>query len=120
MDILGYVFLALFFFIYPLTACIVFDRYKTRFNVFTALIAVALYSLVSYVTVNGFIFLRYFLDPMSLRGPELAIALFFGWLYLSIRYSSSSPTERKKTVRPQPTDRSRFAKRRGNKIVKDL
>lgn len=84
MGIIGYVFLALFFLIYPLTACIVFDRYKTRFNCFTALIAVALYSLVSYVTVNGFIFLRYFLDPMSLRGPELAIALFFGWLYLWI------------------------------------
>ena len=84
MDVLGYVFLALFFFIYPLTACIVFDRCKTRFNIFTALIAVVLYSLVSYVTVNGFIFLRYFLDPMSLRGPELAIALFFGWLYLWI------------------------------------
>ena len=84
MDMLGYVFLALFFFIYPLAACIIFDRCKTRFNVFTTLIAVALYSLASYVTVNGFILLKYLLDPMSLRGPEGAFALFFGWLYLWI------------------------------------
>ena len=84
MDILDYVFLALFFFIYPLSACLLFDRYKGHFHGFRVLNPVVLYSLLSWATVNGFVFLKYRLDPMSFRGPEGAFALFFGWLYLWI------------------------------------
>ena len=84
MDILGYVFLALFFCIYPLSACLLFDRYKGHFHGFKVLNPIVLYSLLSWVTVNGFVYLNYLLDPKSFRGPEGAFALFFGWLYLWI------------------------------------
>ena len=63
MDILGYVFLALFFCIYPLSACLLFDRYKGHFHGFKVLNPIVLYSLLSWVTVNGFVYLNYLLDP---------------------------------------------------------
>lgn len=78
------VFLVLFFCIYPLSACLLFDRYKGHFHGFLVLIPIMLYSLVSWVTVNGVIYLNYLLDPKSFRGPEGAFALLFGWLYLWI------------------------------------
>ena len=84
MDILFYVFAALFFFIYPLSACLLFDKYKRHFHGFLVLNPIVLYSVVSWVTVNGTIYLNYLLDPKSFRGPEGAFALFFGWLYLWI------------------------------------
>ena len=84
MDIFDYVFFALFFFIYPLSACLLFDRYKGYFHGFRMLNPIMLYSLVSWTTVNGFVYLNYLLDPKSFRGPEGAFALFFGWLYLWI------------------------------------
>ncbi len=84
MNVLTYVFPALFFCILPLSACLLFDKYKRHFHGAGVLIPILLYSLLSWGTVNGFIFLRYCLDPMSLRGPEGAFALFFGWLYLWI------------------------------------
>ena len=48
------------------------------------LIPILLYSLFSWAAVNGIVFLKYVLDPMSFQGPEGAFALFFGWLYLWI------------------------------------
>jgi len=82
MDILDYVFLALFFFIYPLSACLLFDNCKRVFHGSRVSVPILLYSVVSWVTVNGTIYLNYLLDPKSFRGPEGAFALFFGWLYL--------------------------------------
>ena len=84
MKFLVYVYLAFFFFIYPLSACLLFDRYKRHFHGFGLLNPIVLYSLVSWITVNGFVYLNYLLDPKSFRGPEGAFALFFGWLYLWI------------------------------------
>ena len=84
MNILFYIFIALFFFIYPLSACLLFDRCNGHFHGFMVLNPIVLYSLLSWVTVNGFVYLNYLLDPQSFRGPEGAFALFFGWLYLWI------------------------------------
>ena len=83
-DILKYAFLAFFFGFFPLSACLLFDRYKRFFHDFRMLIPIVLYSLVSWGTVNGFVFLQYRLDPAGFRGPEGAFALFFGWIYLWI------------------------------------
>ena len=76
------IFPALLFGLLPSAACLVFDRYGRYFRGYRASIPILLYSLASWVTINGFIFLKYSLDPMSIRGPEAAFALFFGWLYL--------------------------------------
>ena len=84
MDFFVYVFLAFFFVIFPLSACLLFDKFRERFRGGRVLIAIVLYSLLSWSVTNGVIYLRYLLEPMSLQGPEGAFALFFGWLYLWI------------------------------------
>ena len=70
------------FVIFPLTACFCFAKFRRFFHGFGMLTAVLLYSLLSWGFVNSVILLRYRLDPMTLRGPEGAFALFFGSLYL--------------------------------------
>lgn len=75
---------ALLFCLLPSAGCLLFDRYNRYFHGHRASIPILLYSLVSWATVNGFIFLKYSLDPMSIRGPEAGFALFFGWIYLWI------------------------------------
>ena len=84
MDFFVYVFLAFFFVIFPLSACLLFDKYRPFFRGSRVLLAIFLYSLLSWCMINGIIYLRYLLDPMSLQGPEGAFALFFGGLYLWI------------------------------------
>ena len=84
MDFFVYVFLAFFFAIFPLSACLLFDKYRQFFTGSRMLIAIVLYSLLSWSITNGVIYFRYLLDPMSLQGPEGVFALFFGWLYLWI------------------------------------
>ena len=84
MNFTVYIFLAFFFVIFPLSACLLFEKYQQFFTGSRMLIAVVLYSLLSWSVTNGVIYLRYLLDPMSLQGPEGAFALFFGWLYLWI------------------------------------
>lgn len=84
MDFFVYVFLAFFFAIFPLSACLLFDKYRQFFTGSRMLIAIVLYSLLSWSVTNGVIYFRYLQDPMSLQGPEGAFALFFGWLYLWI------------------------------------
>ena len=44
--------------------------------------AAVFYSALSWALTNGCIFLCYMIDPATLRGPEAALALFAGWLYL--------------------------------------
>ena len=70
------------FVIFPLAGCFCFAKVPRWFQGFRMLGAVLLYSLLSWGFVNGVILLRYWLDPMTLRGPEGAFALFFGSLYL--------------------------------------
>ena len=84
MNFTVYIFLAFFFGIFPLSACLLFDKYRQFFTGSRMLIAIVLYSLLSWSVTNGVIYFRYLLDPMSLQGPEGAFALFFGWLYLWI------------------------------------
>ena len=84
MNFTVYIFLAFFFGIFPLSACLLFDKYRQFFTGSRMLIAILLYSLLSWSVTNGVIYLRYLLDPMSLQGPEGVFALFFGWLYLWI------------------------------------
>ena len=84
MNFTVYIFLAFFFVIFPLSACLLFDKYQQFFTGSRMLIAIVLYSLLSWSVTNGVIYFRYLLDPMSLQGPEGAFALFFGWLYLWI------------------------------------
>ena len=84
MNFTVYIFLAFFFAIFPLSACLLFDKYREHFRGGRMLIAIVLYSLLSWSITNGVIYFRYLLDPMSLQGPEGAFALFFGWLYLWI------------------------------------
>ena len=84
MDFFVYVFLAFFFAIFPLSACLLVDKFRERFRGGRILLAIFLYSLLSWSVTNGVIYLRYLLDPMSLQGPEGVFALFFGWLYLWI------------------------------------
>ena len=85
MDFFVYVFLAFFFAIFPLSACLLFDKYRQFFRGSRVLLAILLYSLLSWSITNGVIYFRYLLDPMSLQGPEGVFALFFGWLYLWIK-----------------------------------
>ena len=82
MNFTVYIYLAFFFVIFPLSACLLFDKYRQFFWGSRMLIAIVLYSLLSWSVTNGVIYFRYLLDPMSLQGPEGAFALFFGWLYL--------------------------------------
>lgn len=82
MNIPAWVFLLCFFCIFPLTACLLFDRYKRHFHGFRMLIPILLYTILSWGTVNGFVLLKYLLNPESFRGPEGAFALFFGGIYL--------------------------------------
>ena len=84
MDFFVYAYLAFFFVIFPLSACFLFDKYRQFFRGSRVLIAMLLYSFLSWSVTNGIIYLRYLLNPMSLRGPEGVFALFFGWLYLWI------------------------------------
>ena len=84
MDFFVYVFLAFFFAIFPLSACLLLDKYRQFFRGSKVLLAISLYSLLSWSVTNGVIYFRYLLDPMSLQGPEGVFALFFGWLYLWI------------------------------------
>ena len=84
MNFTVYIFLAFFFGIFPLSACLLFDKYRQFFTGSRMLIAIVLYSLLSWSVTNGVIYFRYLQDPMSLQGPEGAFALFFGWLYLWI------------------------------------
>ena len=70
------------FVIFPLAACFCFAKFRRFLHGFRMLAAVLLYSLLSWGFVNGVIFFRYLLDPMTLRGPEGVFALFFGSLYL--------------------------------------
>ena len=84
MDFFVYIYLTFFFVIFPLSACLLFDKYRQYFKGGKVLIAIMLYSLLSWSVTNGVIYFRYLLDPMSLQGPEGAFALFFGWLYLWI------------------------------------
>ena len=84
MNFTVYIFLAFFFGIFPLSACLLFDKYRQFFTGSRMLIAIVLYSLLSWSVTNGVIYFRYLLDPMSLQGPEGVFALFFGWLYLWI------------------------------------
>lgn len=84
MDFLVYTYLTLFFGIFPLSACLLIDKYQEHFRGGRVLIAILLYSLLSWGITIGVIYLRYLLDPMSLRGPEWAFALFFGGIYLWI------------------------------------
>ena len=84
MDFFVYIFQAFFFVIFQLSACLLFDKYRQFFTGSRMLIAIVLYSLLSWSVTNGVIYLRYLLDPMSLQGPEGVFALFFGWLYLWI------------------------------------
>ena len=84
MNFTVYIFLAFFFGIFPLSACLLFDKYRQFFTGSRGLLAIVLYSLLSWSVTNGVIYFRYLLDPMSLQGPEGVFALFFGWLYLWI------------------------------------
>ena len=84
MNFTVYIFLAFFFGIFPLSACLLFDKFRERFRGGRILLAIFLYSLLSWGVTNGVIYLRYLLDPMSLQGPKGVFALFFGWLYLWI------------------------------------
>ena len=84
MDFTVYIFLAFFFAIFPLSACLLFDKYREHFRGGRMLIAIVLYSLLSWSITNGVIYFRYLLDPMSFQGPEGVFALFGGWLYLWI------------------------------------
>ena len=84
MDFFGYIYLTFFFLIFPLSACLLFDKYRQFFTGSKVLLAIVLYSLLSWSVTNGVIYFRYLLDPMSLQGPEGVFALFFGWLYLWI------------------------------------
>ena len=84
MDFFVYIYLTFFFVIFPLSACLLFDKYRQFFTGSRMLIAIVLYSLLSWSITNGVIYFRYLLDPMSLQGPEGVFALFFGWLYLWI------------------------------------
>ena len=84
MDFFVYAYLAFFFVIFPLSACFLFDKYRQFFRGSRVLLAILLYSLLSWSVTNGVIYFRYLLDPMSLQGPEGVFALFFGWLYLWI------------------------------------
>ena len=80
MDFFVYTYLTFFFVIFPLSACLLFDKFLGG----RILLAIFLYSLLSWCVTNGVIYFRYLLDPMSLQGPEGVFALFFGWLYLWI------------------------------------
>ena len=84
MDFFVYIYLTFFFVIFPLSACLLFDKYRQFFTGSRVLLAIFLYSLLSWGVTNGVIYFRYLLDPMSLQGPEGGFALFFGWLYLWI------------------------------------
>ena len=84
MNFTVYIFLAFFFAIFPLSACLLFDKCREHFRGGRVLLAIFLYSLLSWGVTNGVIYFRYLLDPMSLQGPEGVFALFFGWLYLWI------------------------------------
>ena len=84
MNFTVYIFLTFFFGIFPLSACLLFDKYQQFFRGSRMLIAIVLYSLLSWSITNGVIYFLYLLDPMSLQGPEGVFALFFGWLYLWI------------------------------------
>jgi hypothetical protein len=84
MDFFVYIYLTFFFVIFPLSACLLFDKYRQFFRGSRVLLAILLYSLLSWSVTNGVIYFRYLLDPMSLQGPEGVFALFFGGLYLWI------------------------------------
>ena len=84
MNFTVYIYLTFFFGIFPLSACLLFDKYRQFFRGGRVLLAILLYSLLSWSVTNGVIYFRYLLDPMSLQGPEGVFALFFGWLYLWI------------------------------------
>ena len=84
MNFTVYIFLAFFFAIFPLSACLLFDKCREHFRGGRVLLAIFLYSLLSWGVTNGVIYFRYLLDPMSLQGPEGVFAFFFGWLYLWI------------------------------------
>ena len=84
MDFFVYIYLTFFFVIFPLSACLLFDKFRQYFKGGKVLIAIMFYSLLSWSVTNGVIYFRYLPDPMSLQGPEGAFALFFGWLYLWI------------------------------------
>ena len=84
MDFFVYIYLTFFFVIFPLSACLLFDKYREHFRGGRVLLAIFLYSLLSWSVTNGIIVCRYLLDPVSFRGPEGVFALFFGWLYLWI------------------------------------
>jgi len=81
-EILKYSYAICFFLVLPLLGCLLFGRIRRLSLWLRILIAIPVYSIFSWLCVNGFIWLRYLIDPMSLRGPEGVFGLFFGWMYL--------------------------------------
>ena len=82
MDFLFYTYLAFFFGIFPLSASLLFDKYRQFFSRGRMLIAIVLCSLLSRIITNGITYLRYLLDPMSLQGPEGVLLCFLaGFIY---------------------------------------
>ena len=84
MDIIFYAYLIFFFGVLPLSACLLFEKYKLYFRWGRWGISILLYSFLSWSMTNGIVYLKYLLDPTGFRGPEGVFALFFGWIYLWI------------------------------------
>jgi|GEM_PF-1218392 len=79
-EIVVWGYLACAFLLFPAAACRWF--FGGRRSVVAICVGIVVYSALSWALSNGAIWLRYCLDPATLRGPEAAVALFFGWLYL--------------------------------------
>lgn len=68
-------------------ACVCVLHYKKPLifkGLWRKIIFAAIYSCISYITLLFALCIPYWLGKYAFRGPEIAFALFFGWLYLWI------------------------------------
>lgn len=88
MRIYYYCLLFSYFIVIPISAIYLFKFTRNFFVsskirvIFHALFCMLAYSLISWGLTISCILIPDYLDFYMMRGPEIAFALFFGWLYL--------------------------------------
>ena len=75
---------ALYFLVIPIAVCVLDFKCKRLFKGYRKAIWAVGYALLSWVLILACILVPEYLGLYMVRGPELAFALFFGWIYLFI------------------------------------
>ena len=74
--------------VFPALIICALEKRRELFKGLKGLAAVFIISLLSWITINAAILIPHALLLHSIRGPESAFALFFGWAYI---WSASIP-----------------------------